>query len=107
MASAATSAAPYPKSFRSHSASESSVASMGWTISSWNAGCEAESGAVARNLANWAIKVVSEKSRVHTRRYARLAIVGQELRLYRAVRPEANLRTHGASVAWSRKGAER
>ena len=29
---------------------------------------EADSGAVARNLANWAIRVDSEKSRVHTRR---------------------------------------
>src|SRR5271167_4120804 len=49
---------------------------MGCTVSSVKVGCAAESGAVAKNRANCAINVGSVKSRVQTRRYARLAMYG-------------------------------
>src|SRR5713226_6406591 len=60
---------------RSHSATGISVASTACTINSLKLFCVAERGAVVRNRANSAIIVSSEKSRVHTRRYAWLAMV--------------------------------
>src|SRR5277367_3731834 len=76
IASAATSAGPYFSGRKSQDATGVSVASMGCTVSSIKVGCEAESGAVAKKRANCAINVGSMKSRVQTRRYARLAMYG-------------------------------
>src|SRR5271154_3984401 len=76
MAKVATSAGPYFSGRKSQEATGVSVASMGCTVSSVKVGCAAESGAVAKNRANCAINVGSVKSRVQTRRYARLAMYG-------------------------------
>src|SRR5262249_19652503 len=80
-ARAATCAGPAPAPFKSHSAAGGSVGSTACTVSDSKAGCDSESGAVVRNRANSAIIVASEKSRVHTFRYARLPM---ETSVYRS-----------------------
>ncbi len=66
------------------------MASTGWTVNSVKVLTDADSGALVRNRANSASIVSSEKSRVQTRRYARLAIWVGTLALYRGVASQAN-----------------
>src|SRR6202162_6712169 len=89
---AATSAGQYPWPRRSPEATGVSVASTGWTVNSAKVFMEADSGALTRNRANSAIISSSEKSRVQTRRYARLDMYGGAATLYRGRANHANSR---------------
>src|SRR5579863_14463 len=74
-ARAAISAGPNFPSFKSHSTIGVSVRSTAWTVILSYGFSAAEIGAAVRNRANSGIIVSIEKSRVQTRKYARLAIL--------------------------------
>src|SRR3984893_11183074 len=73
-ARAAISAGPKTPSFKSHSTIGVSVGSTASTVNVSKGFSDSEIGAAVRNRANSAVIVCSEKSRVQSRKYARLAM---------------------------------